>query len=147
MTKKELIDFLIADFAQPKIGALATLKDGEPWVRMMKFKGNGKDLRLYTSSYRTSRKVIQIQKHGNVHITKPISGDLSKESNPEMGYAQIVAIAKIRDDDEIKKWLWSEGMKFYFKGPDDERLVVIEYNPTYIEYLPAGIEQPIVLQL
>lgn len=147
MNKKELIDLLIKDFAISKIGALATLKDGEPWVRMMKFKGNGKDLRLFAAAYRTSRKVVQIQKHGNVHVALPVQGDLAKTPGPEMGYAQIVGVAHIRDDMEIKNWIWSEGMLSYFKGPDDPRMIVIEINPTYIEYLPAGIEQPHVLQL
>lgn len=148
MNKKELIDLLIADFAISKIGALATLKDGEPWVRMMKFKGNGKDLRLYAAAVRTSRKVVQIQEHGNVHLVLPVQGDLyNKQPGPEMGYAQIVGVAHIRDDAEIRNWVWSEALFAYFTGADDPRMIVIELNPTYIEYLPAGIEQPHVLQL
>jgi len=120
-----------------KLAALATIKDKKPWVRFVVSYND--DLNLYISTYASSRKVKQIKKNPNVHVTMGASLE-----NLKAPYVQIAGCASIRNDAMIRRKCWHNYMKEYYSGPDDPAYVVIEVKPQLIEYMDSETHKPII---
>lgn len=120
-----------------KLASLATIADGKPWVRYAISHNQGANLNLYICTYRDSRKVRQIQKNPNVHIT--IGGDMDNLNTP---YVQIAAKARVRSDKALRKKYWQNFMKKYYSGPDDPQYVILELKPELIEYMSSETRAP-----
>lgn len=120
-----------------QLAALATIASGRPWVRYAVSHNDELDLNLYICTYKDSRKIAQIKKNPNVHIT--IGGNMD---NLEAPYVQIAARARVRQDAQIRKRLWREFMRKYYTGPDDSAYVVIETRPEFIEYMSSETHTP-----
>lgn len=118
-----------------KLASLATIANGKPWVRYVVARSEG--LTIYICTFKNSRKVKQIKKNPNVHIT--IGGSME---NMEAPYVQIAAYAKVRSDAGIRKRLWMPFMKKYYTGVDDPQYVVIEVRPVLIEYMSTESHTP-----
>ena len=124
----------------PQLASLATIKDGQPWVRYVMTHGTG-DLTLYVNTFAQSRKVAQIKADPNVHV---ILG--ANPEDMEQPYLNIAATAEVLDDAETRKRFWSDELKAYFSGPDDPNLVVLKITPSMIELMSPGKMQPDVYQ-
>ena len=120
-----------------RLASLATIKDKKPWVRFVVSYND--DLILYISTYASSRKVKEIEKNPNVHVT--IGGSLENLKAP---YVQISGCASIRDDAKIRRKCWHNYMKVYYSGPDDPEYAVIEVKPQIIEYMDSETHKPII---
>ena len=118
-----------------KLASLATIANGRPWVRYVVARSEG--LTIYICTFKDSRKVKQIKKNPNVHLT--IGGSME---NMEAPYVQITACARARSDAGIRKRLWMPFMKKYYTGVDDPRYVVIEARPVLIEYMSTETHTP-----
>lgn len=125
-----------------KLASLATIASSRPWVRYVISHNQGASLNLYICTYRDSRKVRQIQKNPNVHIT--IGGDMD---NLKASYVQVAAKARVRSDARIRKKLWHNLMKKYYTGPDDPNYVVIEAKPELIEYMSSEQRLPQIYRM
>lgn len=132
-----LKDKIIRVIKGEKLAALATIAGGRPWVRYAVSHNDGLDLNLYICTYKDSRKISQIKKNPNVHIT--IGGNMD---NLEAPYVQITARARVRQDAQIRKRFWHEFMCKYYTGPDDPAYVVIEARPEFIEYMSSETHTP-----
>ena len=141
MDKQELKNKIIEVMDRGKIGSLATIKDNKPWVRYMVF-GHDQGLTCYTTSFAGSRKVDQVKKDVNVHVS--MGADPANYSLP---YINIQAKAEVSSDLEIKKRCWSDELSKFFKGPDDPGYVVIVIKPSVIEYMSPGSMQPEVYSI
>lgn len=139
---KSLRDKILKVIKGKKLAALATIANGRPWVRYAVSHNDGLDLNLYICTYRDSRKVRQIQKNPNVHIT--IGGDMDNLKAP---YVQVAAKAKVRSDATIRKKLWQEFMRKYYIGPNDPNYVVIEAKPELIEYMSSEQRLPQIYRM
>ena len=118
-----------------KLASLATVVNGKPWVRYVVARSEG--LTIYICTFKDSRKVRQMQKNPNVHLT--IGGSME---NMEAPYVQIAACAKARYDAGIRKKLWVPFMRKYYTGVDDPQYVVIEAKPVLIEYMSTESHTP-----
>ena len=118
-----------------KLASLATIANGRPWVRYVVARSEG--LTIYICTFKDSRKVKQIKKNPNVHLT--IGGSME---NMEAPYVQITACARARSDAGIRKRLWMPFMKKYYTGVDDPQYVVIEVQPVLIEYMSTETHTP-----
>ena len=118
-----------------KLASLATVVNGKPWVRYVVARSEG--LTIYICTFKDSRKVKQIKKNPNVHLT--IGGSMD---NMEAPYVQIAACAKARSDAGIRKRLWMPIMKKYYTDMNDPEYVVIEAQPVLIEYMSAETHTP-----
>ena len=136
MDKQELKNKIIEVIESSKLGSLATIKDGKPWVRYMVI-NHGENLDCYTTSFMGSRKIEQIKKDNNIHIAIGGNPDDFKKS-----YINIQAKAQIVDDLETKTKFWSDELKQFFTGPDDPNYVIIKMSPEVIEYTAGGSHQP-----
>ena len=113
-----------------KLASLATISDGKPWVRYVVARSEG--LTLYICTFKDARKLKQIQKNQNIHLT--IGGSMEHMDAP---YVQIAAKAKVRSDTGIRKKLWLPFMRKYYTGVDDPKYMVIEVKPEFIEYMDS----------
>lgn len=132
---KGLKDKILKVIEGSKLAALATIVNGKPWVRYVVSRNEG--LTLYICTFWSSRKIAQIKKNPNVHIT--IGGSLEHMDAP---YVQIAAKARIRGDSAIRRKLWLDFMKRYYSGVDDPQYVVIEAKPGLIEYMDSESHIP-----
>jgi len=110
--------------------ALATVTEqGKPWVRyMMGAMDKNLVIRMCTSA--RSRKVEQLRKHPDVHLT---CGVASLETADQ--YLQIEARAEVSTDKAERRGFWSEPLHQYFSGPDDPDYAVLVIRPTRIELM------------
>lgn len=141
MEETELKQKILTVLKGPHLASLASIKDGQPWVRYVMTHGTD-DLRLFVNTFAQSRKVAQIKANPNVHV---ILGADPKDM--EHAYLNIVATAEVLDDDETKKTFWSDELKAYFSGPGDPNLVVLRIIPSVIELMSPGKMQPDVYQV
>ena len=141
MEREVLKSKIIEVIEGSRLGSVATIKDGKPWVRYMVIK-HDENLTLYTSTFQKSRKVEQINKDNNVHIT--VGGD---PKNLQSAYINVQATAQILTDPETKKQQWSDMLKNYFSGPEDPNYAVIKISPQVIEYMVPGTHQPEMYQV
>ncbi len=110
--------------------------DGKPWVRYVVGKADN-DLVFRFCTGIDSRKVPQIRKNPNVHLTMG-AADLLTARN----WMQVEGIAEVSNDKEELDSFWFEELKNYFKGPDDPNYCVVIVRPSRIEYGTMGSMTP-----
>jgi general stress protein 26 len=128
--ENEILKNKIVDVLKRSIlAAVATIKDGKPWVRyMVVTQGNG--LSLWTTSFAKARKIQEIQNNKNIDLI--IGGD---EKNFTAPYLNVRATAEVFTDIETKKQYWNDMLKSYYSGPEDPNLAIIVISPQVIEYM------------
>jgi general stress protein 26 len=115
-------------------------EDGKPWVRFVSPQA-AEDMTLRFSTFANSRKVRQIAKHSEVHLT------LGVGSAGTMTYLQIQGIARVTDDLAELTAYWKPEMAEYFEGPDDPQYRVVIIEPYRVEVnLPDQVE-PLVWRI
>lgn len=134
LIKSELKNKILNVIEGRKLAALATVAGGRPWVRLVMCYSDG--LNFYISTYKDSRKVAQIKKNPNVHLT--ISRDVN---DLNAAYVQVAGKARVRRDARIRNKYWCDFMKKYYSGPNDPNYVVIEVKPRLIEYRSSESEE------
>jgi general stress protein 26 len=126
---KTLKERILAKIKQPTLAALATMtEDGKPWVRYV-IPVADKNLNLWMATFAGARKVGQIRKNPEVHLTVGVTDLESAET-----YVQIQGRAEILTDLKTKKAVWNDHIEDIFSGPDDPTYVVIKITPYRIEY-------------
>ena len=135
VSTKDLKNKILKVIKGSKLASLATVVNGKPWVRYVVARSEG--LTIYICTFKDSRKVKQIKKNPNVHLTIGWSME-----NIEAPYVQIAAKAKMRSDSAIRRKLWLDFMKKYYTGIDDPEYVVIEAKPEFIEYMDSETRIP-----
>jgi general stress protein 26 len=122
---------------RPQLGTLATItEDGRPWVRYVFVVGSD-DLTMRFASVVSARKVKQIEKNNEVHITCGVAS-LDDMQN----YVQIQGKAKVTTDQAEKDAFWNPGLEQIFDGPQDPNYSVIIVEPYRIELCKPGSHTP-----
>ena len=126
---------ILAKIGKVTLSALATItEDGKPWVRYVTPRGD-ENLNLWLATFINSRKVAQIRKNPEVHLTVGVT----EMEKPEP-YLQVQGRAEILTDAETKKAAWGDHLKNIFSGPDDPNYCVCKITPYRIEYqTPAPV--------
>ncbi|MEW5805093.1 MAG: pyridoxamine 5'-phosphate oxidase family protein [bacterium] len=133
----ELKKKILAKAQGPVLAALATItEDGKPWVRYIT-PWLDKDLTIWDATFLNSRKVRQIRKNPEVHLTLGVSDATKAES-----YLQIQGRAEVLTDKTSKKKAWIDMYKVAFSGPDDPNYAVLKITPYRIEYQGMGMVPP-----
>jgi general stress protein 26 len=130
--KNKIVDVL----KRSVLAAVATIKDGKPWVRYMVVTP-GSGLSLWTTTFTQSRKIKEIQNNKNIDLI--IGGD---EKNFTAPYLNVRATAEIFTDIETKKKYWNDMLKSYYSGPEDPNLAIIVISPQVIEYMSGDSMTP-----
>jgi general stress protein 26 len=129
----DLKDRILDLFKTPCLCGLSTVTtDGKPWVRYVIVEASN-DLTFRCSTFMSARKVGQIAKNPEAHLTCGIA------KNSDMGpYLQIQGIANVATDSESKKAFWSNRLSLVFKGPDDPDYGVVIVRAYRIEVCKVG---------
>jgi general stress protein 26 len=111
-------------------------EDGKPWVRYVMIKG-AKDLTIRFATCVNARKVTQIAKNPEVHITCGVTDP--KVMAP---YLQIQGKARMTTDEAERHGFWFDMLSEIFEGRDDPNYGVIIVEPYRIEYCKPGSFEP-----
>jgi general stress protein 26 len=122
----------------PSLAGLATTTaDGKPWVRYVVIEASD-DLTFRLPSFTHARKIAQIEKDPEVHLTCGIP------DRTVMGpYLQIQGRAEFTTDREARHAFWTDRLGALFDGPDDPNYGVITVRPYRIEYCHVGMESEV----
>jgi general stress protein 26 len=132
-----LKDHILEIIGKPHLASIATLnEEGKPWVRYVMATGD-RDLTLRFASFLDSRKVSQIKKNPEVHLTCGVTAPEWADS-----YLQIQGRAEISADEAERHGYWKDDLKRYFSGPDDPNYCVVKVDPYRIEYMAPGSLEP-----
>jgi general stress protein 26 len=116
---------------------LATItEDGKPRVRYVAGFANP-DLVFRFCTFIGSNKVKQMRKNPNVHLTLG-----AKEVATTKNWLQVEGTAEVSTAKNERDAMWSDGLKAFFKGPDDPNYVVIIIRPSKIELAVMGSMKP-----
>jgi len=130
--KNKIVDVL----KRSSLAAVATVREGNPWVRyMMIMQGSG--LSLWTTTFAESRKIQDIKKNKNIDLI--VGGD---EKNFQAPYINIQASAEVFTDIKTKKSYWNDMLKSWYSGPEDPNLAIIIISPRVIEYMGGDSMTP-----
>ena len=133
----ELKKKILAKIDRPTLSALATItEDGKPWVRYVTPMAD-ENLNIWMATFAQSRKVGQIAKNPEVHLTVGVTTMETAES-----YLQVQGRAEILSDEATKKAVWNDHLKGIFSGPDDPNYCVCKITPYRIEYQGMGPVPP-----
>ena len=122
----------------PQLASFATVtEDGRPWVRYVVVMADG-DMNLRFATYLESRKVTQVKKTPQVHLT--VGGSMESEGP----YLQIEGTARVTTDQEERNAAWNDMLAKYFQGPEDPNYAIVIVEASRIEYWSFESMEPLV---
>jgi len=140
--KEEMKQKILAKIQGPTLSVLSTVtEEGKPWGRYVTPFAD-ESLTLWMATFVHSRKVGQIKKNPEVHLTTGVTNMEGAES-----YVQIQGRAEILTDDETKKSVWFDHLANIFSGPDDPNYCVCKITPYRIEYQTMGMADTEIWEL
>ncbi|MFB1050275.1 pyridoxamine 5'-phosphate oxidase family protein [Paraliobacillus sp. JSM ZJ581] len=125
MDKQNIKEILLKILNDHQIGTLATIEGDKPYSRYMTFFHDG--FTLYTATNKQTHKVEDIKTNPHVHILLGYTFDGTDDA-----YIEIEGKASIHQDEMIKKRLWNDHLKPWFKGPQDPNYTVLKIIPSEI---------------
>jgi len=122
---------------KPPLASLATItQDGKPWVRYVTI-FTSPDMTIRCATFVNARKVKQIAKNPEVHLTCGIA-----DPKHMVPYLQIQGRATLNTSRQTRHSFWTDMFSAIFDGPDDPNFAVLETQPYYIEYWTPGMREP-----
>jgi len=135
---KNIKEEVISILKVPQLANMATITlDGKPWTRYVMIQADDK-LHLRTAVCLDSRKIKQIEKNPEVHLTFGIN-DPQDMTKP---YVQIQGTASITTDQQEKNDYWSDMLSVIFSGPNDPKYAIVIIEPYKIEFNNPGSMTP-----
>ena len=125
----------------PHLSSFATItEDGKPWVRYVLASAT-EDLTIRFATSTDTRKVAQIRKNREVHLTSGITDPASAQA-----YVQIQGTAEFVTDQAERDEFWHDELKNYFSGPQDPHYGIVIIKPYRIELYTMGEHAPQIWQ-
>lgn len=133
----DLKDRIYRILERPQLCGLATVtQDSKPWVRYVMAVASA-DLTVRCATFVGARKVKQIKRNPEVHLTCGITNPMNMAP-----YLQIQGRAGLNTSKEARHAFWSDMLAPIFSGPDDPNYGVLEITPYRIEYCTLGSYEP-----
>lgn len=107
-------------------------EDGKPWVRYVMGKAEP-DLTFRFSTHLATRKVAQIRKNPQVHISLGVTDVTAPNA-----WIQLQGIAEIVTDQAERDAFWYDLLQTIFTGPDDPNYAIVIVRPSRIELEKMG---------
>ena len=127
---------------KPTLANLATItEDGKPWTRYVMMIADD-NLTIRCATFVGARKVAQIQKNPEVHLTCGVTNP--EERGP---YLQIQATATFTNAEKDRHEFWNDHLSMIFTGPDDPNYGILIIKPYRIEIMEPGKFEPKVLEV
>jgi general stress protein 26 len=130
-TKEELIG-RVTEAIKPCTGTLITVdRAGFPRARVLEDHNPYEGFTFWFATNACTRKIVEIEAHPNVCIMyQPPS---------VAGYVCIMGVARIRTDEEARRFIWREEWAKYYGDPMSPDYVPIQVIPSRIEFYDANI--------
>lgn len=125
MDKKDLEVRIIRAIDNNKFCSLATVENGKPKQRYMAIFNDG--FNIYLGTNRKTHKVEELEGNPFVSLLLGYEAVNSKE------IVEIEGTCKISEDDDLRKKVWNDDFKKWFKGSNDPDFVVLDITPTRIQ--------------
>lgn len=120
-----------------QLANVATItEEGTPWVRYVMAKAD-QDLVFRFCTRRETRKVAQMERNPNVHISLGVS-DLETARH----WLQVAGTAEVSTVRDERHGFWFDELKNYFSGPDDPGYCIVIVRPSRIELGTMGSMTP-----
>jgi len=120
-----------------QLACLATVTgEGKPWTRYVMAVSDD-DLTLRCATFVGARKVQQIAKNPEVHLTCGVTDPAAMKP-----YLQIQAKARLATDETERQGFWNDSLKAIFEGPDDPRYGVLVMPAYRVEYWSPDSFEP-----
>ncbi|WP_310831142.1 pyridoxamine 5'-phosphate oxidase family protein [Paenibacillus pedocola] len=133
MDNKELEQTIIKVLDDNRFGSFGTIEAGnKPKVRYMAVFHDG--LNIYLATNRKTHKVEELKDNPNAFLL------LGYEKGGGKDVLEIEARVAVTKDDSLRSKVWNKSLEEWFKGPDDPDYVVLELEPTRIEYMSKNKE-------
>jgi len=110
--------------------------EGRPWVRYVVGKAD-KDLLFRFCTHKETRKVGQIRKNPQVHLSL---GAATLETADH--WLQVEGTAEISTAKAERESFWFDELKNYFSGPEDPNYCIVIVRPSSIEFGTMGGMEP-----
>ena len=132
---------ILAKMTELTLASFATItEDNKPWSRYIVVKADT-NMDIWFATFNKSRKIKQIARNPEVHITLGVT-----EPQSAVSWLQIQGRAEILEDTETKKAVWYDMLEPIFSGPDDPNYVVCKVRPYRIEFYSMNKREPDVWQ-
>ena len=120
-----------------QLASLATVtEDGKPWTRYVMVTAD-ESLTLRAATFVNARKVKQIERNPEVHVTCGIADPTVMKS-----YLQVQARARLTTDEAERRGFWNDSLQGIFSGPDDPSYGVLVMPAYRIELCTPGSLDP-----
>ena len=129
-TKEEIIE-RVSEAIRPCTGTLITMgRHGTPHARVLEDHNPYEGFEFWFATHARTRKIGEIEAHPEVCVVyQPPS---------VAGYICIMGTARIRRDEEARRFLWREEWAQYYEGPMSPEFVPIQVIPRRIEFYDAN---------
>jgi len=128
---------ILAIIRPAHLASLATItEDGKPWTRYV-IPRSDDDLTIRVATRVNSRKVAQIRKNPEVHLTCGVTNPRNIDT-----FLQIQGRARFTTDQTEREAFWDPHLKNIFEGPNDPDYGVIVITPYRIEVWKEGVRVP-----
>ncbi|MBN1684234.1 MAG: pyridoxamine 5'-phosphate oxidase family protein [Gammaproteobacteria bacterium] len=132
-----LKDKIIQLIKQSEVVSFATVtEDNKPWVRYVSGAVSD-DMTIRFSTFISSRKVKQIQKNPEVHLTCGVTDPKNWKD-----YIQIQGRATVTQDKAEREAFWNPEIAQFFQTPDNPNYAVVIVKPYRVEYWSMGDMEP-----
>ena len=137
----DLKEKILQKMNEHTLASFATItKDGKPWTRYVVVKADDQ-LNIWFATFKNSRKIHQIAKNPQVHLTLGVT-----DPQTAVSWLQVQGQAEIIGDAETKNMVWYDILGSIFSGPDDPNYVVCKVTPNRIEYYTMNMPKPEIWQ-
>ncbi|KWX85067.1 general stress protein [Paenibacillus riograndensis] len=128
MDNRELEQTIIKTLDDNKFGSFGTIEAGnKPKVRYMAVFHDG--LQIYLATNRKTHKVEELRNNPNAFLL------LGYEQGGGKDVLEIEATVAVTKNEGLRSQVWNAELEKWFKGPDDPDYVILELQPTRIEYM------------
>ncbi|AIQ66636.1 general stress protein [Paenibacillus graminis] len=128
MDNRELEQTIIKTLDDNKFGSFGTIEAGnKPKVRYMAVFHDG--LQIYLATNRKTHKVEELKDNPNAFLL------LGYEQGGGKDVLEIEATVAVTKNEGLRSKVWNKELEKWFKGPEDPDYVILELQPTRIEYM------------
>lgn len=135
MDKKEVKNAVENILENSYVGTMSTISSNKPNARYMTFFHD--NLKLYTITSKETHKVDELEKNPYTHVLLGYDGEGFGDD-----YVEYEGKVKQSDDQKLIDKLWNDKVGYWFDGPDDDRILILEIEPLHIRLLNKKGQPP-----
>lgn len=130
-TKEEMIERVSAAIRSCPATLITVDREGTPHARVLEDHNPYPGFEFWLATHARTRKVGEIEAHPQVCLHYRPSG--------MVGYISLLGVARVRRDEEARRYIWREEWVPYYGDPMSPEYVPIQVIPWRIEFYDANL--------